>query len=237
MTEITLYHKDWCWAYRTDQGEMECPPYVKTRGDIDSYFGPGYEITCRGGKSGLLRNERRPRMADYGGSDQAAARSPRPLRLKRPHTGGRNAKPVHQYTLEGDYVRSFGSLSAAAQAVGSRAGVLSNSLHRQASHTAAGFRWSFELRDRLPGLVSTRPRGMVYGQYDFDGRRVAVFHSSKAAATSLGINPCGISQCFNGQQRTAGGAQWRRAWSLGELPEIIEPLDRSFGAGDKPTYR
>ena len=38
----------------------------------------------------------------------------------------------------------------------------------------------------------------------------AVFESGKAAAAFIGVNPSCISECINGNQKTAGGYHWER---------------------------
>lgn len=248
MTEITLYRKDWCWCWRTPQGEMECPPHVQSRSDIEGYFaGCGINWTIRPDCSHakVLQERRTSSFAGYASIAEPAPVEdiPRPLptsllhrvpQTRRPQCRvGRAPTPVCQYDVDGRFIRRWDTLSEAAHAMGVSLCALSKCVNGiGGAHSAGGYRWS---RDQMDFLPEDRRmvRGMCYAKYDLDGNRLEIYPSGVAAAQANDVTPGCIAQTFTGRQRSSAGCQWRRAMRPEDLPENIPPLSRAYGAGKK----
>ena len=62
---------------------------------------------------------------------------------------GENAREVHQYTIDGKYIRSYVSVSEASRCVGGRGCRTIVVACSNAKHTGYGYRWSFEKQNIL----------------------------------------------------------------------------------------
>ena len=115
---------------------------------------------------------------------------------------------VHKYSLEGDYLETFSSLSEAGRSIGScHQGILK--VVQGKLNTAGGFRWSLERVDKLPVLNNnyTGTKKPVY-QYSLDGELIQQYESTKAAARALNRSQGNISSAANGKRKTAYGFLW-----------------------------
>lgn len=127
--------------------------------------------------------------------------------------GVTNPKPIHQYSLEGDYIRTFESVSEAATSVGGKASnlcVICNGKH-VSSH---GYIWSYE---KLPKINSPK---IIY-QYSKSGDFIRKYRSLKEAANSTNLCKSTISSACNGHRKSAGGYVWFRGNThLDKTPSI-----------------
>lgn len=168
MTQV--YFEVDVWRFDTDRGVMDCPPFVKTIGDVHSYFGDiPHEIA--GNVPQTLRSERRPKMADYarsrtladdgfieylayeeGDSEELeAARAERRLatsiresKERRKKSAGANRRSViplyHCYDAKGDRVASYNTIREACAAIGRDNHSIGHAL-RDIRRTSGGYRW------------------------------------------------------------------------------------------------
>lgn len=168
MTQV--YFEVDVWRYDTDRGVMDCPPFVKTIGDVHAYFGDiPHEIV--GNVPQTLRSERRPKMADYarrrtladdgfieylayeeGDSEELeAARAERRLatsiresKARRQKSAGANRRSViplyHCYDANGARVASYNTLREASEAIGRDRYSVGHAL-KDMKRTSGGYRW------------------------------------------------------------------------------------------------
>ncbi len=93
-----------------------------------------------------------------------------------------NRKPIHQYSLLGEYIRSWSDKRTA----GLLTGVNTNSIGRNAralQRTAGGYQWSYELKDH--DLVS-EGNTVTVSQLSLTGKLLIVHDSQHAACRYLG---------------------------------------------------
>lgn len=143
-------------------------------------------------------------------------------------------KEVHQYTLSGEYVASYGSLVYAADAVGSTPPLIGNAaVQRRSKHTAAGFQWRLEKFDSIPPRRERQREKPSHLKtkvscYDFGGKYVRTFDSIKEAAkfhnVRVGNN---ISQCCQFKRLTSCGLQWRYGESMYSIEPYVQILGRN----------
>ena len=114
---------------------------------------------------------------------------------------------VWQYDLDGNYVGKFISIASAARAMGKKDAELQIKLcldDNSNAITSYGYYW------RLPN----QPLKKIYGveQIDPQGRVVAKYRTMAIAARVTGAKLASICRVTKGQQETAVGYSWRRAW-------------------------
>src|ERR1700721_2381549 len=129
--------------------------------------------------------------------------------LSKPFMLGRKGKLCHrsrrvvQYSLDGEFIKSFDSMTDVEQEL-EVSGISSVCLGRRPH--AGGFRWFFEGEVDLSKSVFIHERKVV--QFDVAGRKIGEFESISAAARSSKIQASGISTCCRGRNSTAGGFMW-----------------------------
>lgn len=113
-------------------------------------------------------------------------------------------KEVHQYSLEGEYINTFSSLSAAARSLGKvKAGgetgigqALRNCDNRK---TAYGYQWSYEKVDKMQPVSA---HGAKLIQCIETGE---IFHKARDAADWCGLKSrSGVRECCVGKVKSAG---------------------------------
>lgn len=119
---IVLYKKDWAWCYNTPGGRMECPPFVQTLGDIETYFsGHEYEFLKPPSKKALKRASK-VEFADYEKKPLETENKPKVFSKK----GRRHIYYIAQYTLDGKLIAKYLSTKAAAE----KTGITENSIRK-----------------------------------------------------------------------------------------------------------
>jgi plasmid maintenance system antidote protein VapI len=124
----------------------------------------------------------------------------------------RTAVGVHQYTLEGKYLRSFSAINEAARSCKVSPSSITNAL-RISTGSAAGYLWVRATSASAPvQLLPFRYRRQTRAKkvYCFTKLGVAVgqYPSAKDAANALGVPFKAISEALNGGTATARGYIW-----------------------------
>jgi hypothetical protein len=119
----------------------------------------------------------------------------------------KQAISVSQYELDGSYVASFPTVTAAVQAVptASREGIASCCDNR--SQVCGGFRW----RRAAPGESESARRSKAWRvlQSVPDGTPVAVYRSVEDAAAVFDVPSEGIHACCTGKRKSCAHFLWR----------------------------
>lgn len=128
----------------------------------------------------------------------------------------RKSKPITQYRPDGRKVRTFSSMAQAQR----KTGIFSSSIGQAAlKHkvTAGGYIWRFG--DEQPGNIEKirqerrkefrKKYGRKISQYDFKGKRIAIFPSIEDAAEATGISSSLIAGVAKGVYKTGKGYYWR----------------------------
>jgi len=152
---------------------------------------------------------------------QAMAENARTKSWFRPGKDHKNAREVHQYDLDGNYIRSWDTIISATEAilgkkVKSGGGCILCSAQGKL-HLAYGYRWSFKKELKL--LPSSKINSLkrlnstpVY-QYNLDGKFLKEYESISQAALELGKENAqtikgNISQALKGQKKAVAGFRW-----------------------------
>lgn len=120
-------------------------------------------------------------------------------------------KQVSQYTLDGEFVRTYPSQTAAAEAIG----VSINHIRLAANgynKTAGGFVWRLHTAEKLGGdeLPPSEHSGIGVFQYTLDGVFVKGYRSASSAGREVGGNGQKILIAARTKKKAVHGFLWRR---------------------------
>ena len=117
-------------------------------------------------------------------------------------------KPVHQYSIDGNYIKTYESLKEAAIAVrGREKGTMIGAACRGAYDTAYGYRWSFDKVDSLPPFEPYKQEKTVV-RISPDGGERKVYASIKEAAMENHANVPNIIEVCKKRSKTCVGYLW-----------------------------
>jgi NUMOD1 domain len=123
-----------------------------------------------------------------------------------------HSKPIAQYNLQGKFIRSFNSASAAAREVNDTQGNIS-AVARGKRNYSNGFQYAYIKNGRIPtkspiNLADNFSRAVI--QLDMEsGKIVAEFQSVGTAAKAVSGSQSNISACINGRKKSAYGYNWK----------------------------
>lgn len=119
--------------------------------------------------------------------------------------GERPLTPVSQYTMEGEFIKSYKSMEEASLAVGVNKSCICSCCKGKA-RSAKGFLWTYEgekpnIRKKWAGKFKR------VAQYDLQGNFIREWESMKSAKDIASLQ--NISACCRGVKKTAGGFIWK----------------------------
>ena len=123
---------------------------------------------------------------------------------------GINSKPVLQYSLSGDFIKSFPSMTIACQEIGVSdgcAGIVKSC--KSKNLYAYGYYWRYKRSEIFPNHIDVQPyivRHII--QSTMDGIPVAEFNSIKEASRKTGFSETNIGRCVHGNVKTANNYIW-----------------------------
>jgi len=115
---------------------------------------------------------------------------------------------VEQYSLKGEYIKTFSAIRAAARETGVDHAAIGRCCNKKVSH-AGGFLWIYE-GDKLE--VPKNPRIVKkIGQYALDtGKLIGIYKNAVEATRAIGKNnPSNIRNVCRGEQKIAYGYFWK----------------------------
>lgn len=118
-------------------------------------------------------------------------------------------KPVFQYTLDGEFVKEFRSISEAARLTNNYHENISSCANKRTS-SCGGYVWSFDKVENLkysPKQPGGAGKKKVY-QYTLDLELIAIHESIASAAKATGSNSSGISLCCSCKIKKSNGFIW-----------------------------
>lgn len=113
--------------------------------------------------------------------------------------------PVHQYDLEGNYIRSWNSLTEVHKNLGIDIGHLSSILKGK-NHIAKNYMFRYEKFDKIDPCKSYRYKNIY--QYDLQDNFIKKWNSTKEAEEYFG--KVGIYRVLEGKTKTSSGFKWYR---------------------------
>lgn len=124
-------------------------------------------------------------------------------------------KEVLQFDLEGNFIRSYPSMIAAARDLDIGMSVIRRAIYEKGL-TAAGYQWrstNDPLFDNgivsIPPLVDPAAKAKPLLQYNLKGNLKNEFRSIREAVEKTGISRYLILNCATGKRETAGGYTWK----------------------------
>ena len=138
-----------------------------------------------------------------------------PSCYKANNVGGNHpeAKKIYQYTINGEFIREWPSISDATRSTN----INTSNISMCAKHkrpVAGGYRWEYEFYSQLSPIARKERKTTYFGkpvlQCDADGNLINEFSSLGDAEKQTGINATSISKAINGHIKTAGGFYWKK---------------------------
>jgi|GEM_PF-2687114 len=128
----------------------------------------------------------------------------------------RKPKLIGQYDLDGNLIKVWPSLNAAARGMKINSGTLSQAINNKGSLTVHGFIWkhnkdgefpkSIEPQLRTPNGYSVKKKPVK--QFSLAGQFIKVWDSVGEAAESIEVGVPTMTNCLRGRQKTSGGFYW-----------------------------
>lgn len=119
-------------------------------------------------------------------------------------------KHCYQYDIDGNFLKEFESVSAAAREVSGQS-IIANILKaiNGKIKIAYGYRWSYEKINKLPPITSNHTGiKKPINQYDIHGNFIRQYESAVEAAKILNKRPSTIRNAAIGNRQTAYGYRW-----------------------------
>ena len=122
------------------------------------------------------------------------------------------ARAMYQYSLDGDFIKKWDCINDIKKELGINVGNVGMCAKHQRPN-AGGYRWEYELFDKLPPIVKVKKPRIVKGkaimQLNANGEVINEFISVNEAGRQTGIDATSISRAANGHMRSAGGYFWK----------------------------
>jgi hypothetical protein len=127
-------------------------------------------------------------------------------------TTERQSVPIDQYSMKGDYIRSFKSSTEASRILNIKEGNIFASVRGGKFCSANGFIFvktgdQDEVFDRIKRLKKAKKEIQVH-QYTLDKEHVASYDNYNDACIATGIQKGSLCRCIKKQRFTAGGFIW-----------------------------
>lgn len=124
------------------------------------------------------------------------------------------ARKVYQYTMTGEFIREWGSVSEASKTLNINASNISECADNRSRQSAGGYRWSYAYRENLGEYIKRVPDNKGKGtkviiQISESGEFIREWASVTEASKKLGINGASISRVLTGHLKHAGGFKWK----------------------------
>lgn len=119
-------------------------------------------------------------------------------------------KRVEQYSIDGEYIRTFDSLTEASEILDVDKSSLSKAC-KGTYKTYAGYQWKLEGSEKeIKPYKRKQYNAKKVAMFNLCGEKLAVFESLTDAGRIFGVNgdKC-IGDCCRGEQKTAYGYVWR----------------------------
>lgn len=127
------------------------------------------------------------------------------------HRGKRNqTKKICQYDMNGQYIKTFDSLTIAATEMGVDRNAIS-SCCRNKRPSCKGFLWRYNNDAPPQNYLSEQKNKRPVLQFDKTGLFIRKFDSITDASKEIGTSHTSIHRCCSGKSKTSGGFVWKFA--------------------------
>lgn len=107
--------------------------------------------------------------------------------------------PIHQYSLTGDYIKTFNSIGEVVKQLGKTYQGIPNAIKLGA--TCGNYQWSWELLPKMPNKEKNVSKSRKVGQYTLDGKLVKVYDTVRECRKYFG----NVGKVLKGQANSAKG--------------------------------
>ncbi len=122
-------------------------------------------------------------------------------------TNAMKMKAITRYSLEGQKIAAYSSISEAARHLKTSSSTICFALDKP-NRTALGYVWRTK-GNGYDGALAGKSSSKVVTQYNPEGEKINVFQSTKEAEKKTGIPSSTISAVANGKLKTTGGFIWQ----------------------------
>lgn len=134
-----------------------------------------------------------------------------------------NSVSVNQYSLNGEYIKTFSSMNDAISEIGTTSSSHISRCCNEIRKQAGGYQWRYASlgRENITAMKDKPPLSDFHKtilsllhevpvlQFTRNGEYVAKYNSAKKAGEATGINWKVISACRTGKKKSAGGFVWK----------------------------
>lgn len=117
-------------------------------------------------------------------------------------------RKVHQYSLDGEYIRSFDSIGEAARELGTRSHSGIMKVCEGKLHTSLGYQWRYEKADRIQSAEMRKTSSKQVASLDEDGNIIQIFDSIKDASNAYHITHHSIYMVCTGRLEKAANTKF-----------------------------
>lgn len=128
-------------------------------------------------------------------------------RNERVSANRKDKTPVNQFSINGEFIAQYESLSMAAKSTNVRISLIS-AVCRGLQPSAAGFIWKFADGVKIRERRYKAPNNRKVIQLTPDDEIVAIYDTLSDAAVATGAKMCGISQVIHGKHTLHHGYKW-----------------------------
>lgn len=107
--------------------------------------------------------------------------------------------PIHQYSLSGEYLKSFNSIREVVKTLGKTFNGISQSI--KLGSTCGDFQWSWEKVERMPNREKNKHISKRIGQYDLSGNLIKVYDTLRSCRKDFG----NVGKVLKGQAKQTKG--------------------------------
>ena len=119
-------------------------------------------------------------------------------------------KKVDQYSIDGEYIQTFLSVTEASKATSADKSDIVRACKGKRK-VIGGYQWKYTISDKIIKPYKRKAHNSKkVVMYSIDGEKIATFESTAAASKAFDKNACAsIGACCRGEQLTAYGYTWR----------------------------
>lgn len=125
-------------------------------------------------------------------------------------------KKVSRYSMQGEFMATYGSLAQAAEEVGVSVAAISRvALRKPGALSAGGSIWRFGTGKKVIPVKRIHrairaTKGSPISQYDLEGKKIKTWNNIAQAAVAIGINRRTLSSAVNGEVLVFHHSIWRK---------------------------
>lgn len=120
--------------------------------------------------------------------------------------GGGFQKLIYRYNLEGNFDRTFETLSDASLSIGVRKQDISRACW-SVKKKLGDYLWSYNFKDRL--IPEKHYKSKSVHQFNLEGNFMSAYKSASEASRQTGISKTCITRCCRGERKNSGGFIWQ----------------------------